>query len=336
MKFGTKIGVDLGTATILIDLKSQGIVVREPSVVAVQKKTGKIVAVGEKAKAMIGRTPDSIEAIRPLREGVISDFEATEALLKTLLQNVLRGWLYRIIKPTVMVCVPSVISPVERRAVVDSCQQAGAGRVYLIQEPVAAAIGAGIDIRQPRGSLVVDVGGGTTDVSVISLGEPVVDSTIKVAGDVFDDSIRRYVRRAYNVLLGDKTAEEVKCTLGSVTPMPQVHTMRVKGRNLLTGLVGEVELNSEEIREALEEPLLQILESVHNVLERTPPELMADISEDGLVLTGGGALLRGLDERIEEATGLQARVAEDPVTCVVRGTALALENPDDYFTDLMP
>lgn len=330
MKWGTKIGVDLGTATILIDIQGRGLVLHEPSVVAVHKKTGKVMAVGVEAKDMLGRTPGVIEAIRPLREGVISDFEATEALLKTLLARVSKGWMNKIIKPTVMVCVPSVISPVERRAVEESCHQAGMGKVYLIQEPVAAALGAGLDITQARGNLVVDIGGGTTDVSVISLCEPVVDATIKVAGDVFDESIIRYVRQTHRLLIGEKTAEQVKQKIACVHPDEEERSMEIRGRSLLTGLPDQVVITSEDTRKALEEPMTHILEAVRSVMEQTPPELTADISETGITMTGGGALLRGLDRLIADATGLEVRVADDPITCVVRGTAAAL-NMLEYF-----
>lgn len=329
MNFGYKIGVDLGTATVLIRVQGKGLLLNEPSVVAVNQKSGKVLAVGEAAKEMLGRTPEAVEAIRPLREGVISDFEATEVLLKELLARACKGWLWRVLRPTVMVCVPSVITPVERRAVEDACRQAGMGKVYLIREPIAAAIGAGIDVQKPEGCLVVDIGGGTTDVCVISMCEPVVDATVKVAGDVFDQAIIRYVRRTYNLLIGDKTAEKVKFEVGFQAAFtPDCPGLEVKGRNLLTGMPGQVFIEAEDVRLALEEPLAHIVEAIRSVIERTPPELLADVSEKGIVLTGGGAMLKGLEEFLQLQLSMPVKLAEDPVTCVVRGTEKALDFPD--------
>ncbi len=328
MKFSYAIGVDLGTATVLVNVQERGIVLNEPSVVAINAKTGKVLEVGERAKAMLGRTPDSVEAIRPLREGVISDFEATEVLLRTMLDKVCHGFWYKLFKPAVMVCVPSVISAVERRAVVDACRRAGMGKVYLIREPIAAAIGAGIDITGAKGTLIVDIGGGTTDVSVISLCEPVVETTLKIAGDVFDDTVIRYVRKNYNLLIGSKTAEEIKQVIGCAYPRPELLKMTVKGRDLISGMQGEAELDSEEICAALAEPVQEILESVHSVLEKTPPELLADISETGIIFTGGGAMLHGLAKLAGEAFNLPSALAEDPITCVARGTIKALAMPE--------
>ncbi len=332
MQLRKKLGVDLGTATVLIYVEGKGIVLQEPSVVAVQKKTNKVLCVGQEAKDLLGRTPQSIEAIRPLREGVISDFEATEVLLTALLEKANKSWIDKLLKPTVCICIPSKISPVERRAVEDTCHQIGMGKVILISEPIAAALGANLDITKPEGHLVVDIGGGTTDVSVISLCEPIIDATIKVAGDVFDHSIIRYMRKEYNLLIGEKTAENVKCTIGCAYPTKINQKMSVRGRNLLTGMPGEQEITTQEVLQALTEPLMHILETIRSVLDETPPELMSDISDSGILLTGGGAMLKGLDQLIEKKTGLKTILAADPVTCVVRGTKKALGMPQ-FFVD---
>ena len=324
MNLGLDIGIDLGTATVLIYVKGRGIVLREPSVVAVNTKSGKVMAVGEEAHMMLGRTPGMIEAIRPLRDGVISDFKVTEVMLREFIRRVLTGGLSRYFKPRIMVCVPSIITPVEQRAVEDACRNAGAKDVFIIQEPIAAAIGAGIDISKPCGSMIVDIGGGTADIAVISLYQPVVAHSIKVAGDRFDEAIVKFVRRRHNILIGERTAEELKIHIGCAYPREEELTMEVRGRNLITGLPSTVPITSTEMLEALEEPVAQIFEAIHSVLERTPPELMADISQRGIVLTGGGALLYGLDKMLATKIGIDVVVADDAISCVAIGTGRAL------------
>jgi len=321
--FSKDIGIDLGTASILIYIKGKGIVLREPSVVALDKNTGKLLTVGEEAQRMLGRTPGNIVAIRPLREGVISDYDMTERMLKELLRKVTS---FRIFKPRVVICVPSGITEVEERAVVDAGIQAGARQVFLIEEPVAAAIGAGIDITQPDGHMVVDIGGGTSDIAVISLSGIVESSSIKIAGDQFNEAIIKYIRRKHNVLIGERTAEDLKISIGCVFPRPEEQTVEIKGRCLMTGLPRVFQVNSSEMIEAFEEVSERILEAIHGVLERTPPELVADISTNGIVLTGGGSLVWGFDKLIEARTGIETHVADDAVSCVAYGTGKALES----------
>ena len=320
---GNDIGIDLGTATVLINIKGKGIVLKEPSVVAVDRSKEKVMAVGTTAQRMLGRTPDNILAVRPLRDGVISNYELTEQMLKFFIKKVCN---YFIFKPRIMVCVPSMITEVEERAVYDAAIQAGARKAYLIEEPIAAAIGSGIDITKPIGNMVVDIGGGTTDIAVISLKDTAVSNSIKVAGDKFDEAIVKYVRRKYNVLIGERTAEEVKMKIGCVVPREPAEKMAVKGRSLITGMPKMLELDSEEMLEALSEPSSAVVEAIHSVLERTPPELVGDIITNGIVLTGGGSLLYGMDKLITNYTGIHSFVADDPVTCVARGTGLALDN----------
>lgn len=322
---GSDIGIDLGTATVLINIKGKGIVLQEPSVVAVDKTNDRVVATGAEAQKMIGRTPADIVAVRPLRGGVISNFDLTGEMLRYFIKRVCN---YHLFKPRIMICVPSLITEVEERAVYDAAIQAGARKAYLVEEPIAAAIGAGINITEPNGHMIVDIGGGTTDIAVISLKDTAVSTSIKVAGDVFSEMIVKFIRRKYNVLIGERTAETIKIAIGCTSPREAIETIEVKGRSLVTGLPQMVETNSEEIREALEPPVRNILEAVHSVLERTPPELVGDIVTNGIVLTGGGSLLYGLDKRIQEHTGISATVADDPVTCVARGTGLALEHLD--------
>ena len=293
-------------------------------------KTGKVLAVGESASLMLGRTPGIVEAIRPLREGVISDFRATEVMLKAFIGRVCTGLRATYFKPTIVVCVPSVITPVEQQAVENACRHAGAKDVFLIREPIAAAIGAGIDITKACGSMVVDIGGGTTDISVISLCEPVVDASLKVAGDKFDEAIIKHVRKRHNILIGEKTAEKLKIEIGCAYPRDEELTLDVQGRNIITGLPSTVTVSSTEMLEALEEPITQIFEAVHNVLERTPPELMADISQRGIVMTGGGAMLYGLDHMLSNRIGIDVYLAQDPVSCVVIGTGKALDMMDKF------
>lgn len=323
--FGQSIGIDLGTATVLVHLKGKGIVLREPSVVAIDRNTGDAVSVGEEARRMLGRTPGNIVAIRPLKDGVISDYNVTEKMLKYFIRKVCGKF---IIAPTIMVCVPSGVTEVEKKAVIDASTQAGARKVYLIEEPIAAALGAGIDISKPCGSMVVDMGGGTTDIAVISLGGAVVSTSIKVAGNKFDEYIIKYIKRKYNVILGDRTAEDLKINIGCVYPRMQKLEMDVRGRHLGTGLPVNLTVTSEDIMEALEEPASQILEAVMSVLERTPPELSADISDRGIYMTGGGCLVYGLDKLIQERTGINVMIAEESVSCVALGTGKALENVD--------
>ncbi len=320
--FAKDIGIDLGTASVLIYVKGQGIVLNEPSVVAMDKNTGKLLKVGADAQAMLGRTPGNIVAIRPLRDGVISDYDMTERMLKEFIHKV-NG--FQLFKPRVIICVPSGITEVEERAVIDAGVQAGARSVYLIEEPVAAAIGAGIDIAKPDGNLIIDIGGGTTDVAVISLSGVVESSSIKVAGDMFNESVVKYIRRKHNVLIGERTAEELKMQIGCVYPQEEEETVEVKGRCLMTGLPKVFTVSSSEMIEAFEEPAERILEAVHSVLERTPPELVADISTNGIVMTGGGSLIKGFDKLVESRTGIATTVAENAIQCVAMGTGQSLE-----------
>lgn len=330
MGLGMNIGIDLGTASVLIYVQGKGVVLNEPSVVAVHSRTGKVLAVGESAALMIGRTPEQVQAIRPLKNGVISDFKVTEVMLKAFISRVNTGFLARYFKPTIVVCVPSVITSVEQKAVEDACKHAGAKTVYLIREPIAAAIGAGIDITQASGSIILDIGGGTTDIAIISLCEAVVDSSIKVGGDKFDEAIIKYIRRKHNVLIGEPTAEDLKINIGCAYPRDEELSMEVRGRNLITGMPATLSITSTEMLEALEEPISQIFEAVHNVLERTPPELMGDISQRGIVMTGGGSQLYGLDRMLAAKVGIEVNVAEDPVSCVAIGTGLALNIMDEF------
>ncbi|HHW00850.1 MAG TPA: rod shape-determining protein [Clostridiaceae bacterium] len=320
------IGIDLGTASVLVYIKGKGIVLREPSVVAIDRNSNKLLAVGEEARRMLGRTPGNIVAIRPLKDGVISDYDITERMLKYFLNKVYGNRTFRFFKPRIMVCVPSGVTEVERRAVVDAAVQAGARATYLIEEPIAAAIGAGIDISKACGSMVVDIGGGTTDIAVISLGGIVVSNSIKVAGDKFDEAIVRYMRKKHNIMIGERTAEELKINIGTVYPRVQEVTMDIRGRNLVTGLPMTITVSSSEMMEALEEPVSSIVEAVHSVLEKTPPELAADIGDRGIVMTGGGSLIYGLDKLLQERTGINVIIADDAVSCVALGTGQALEN----------
>lgn len=324
-KFGQDIGIDLGTATILVYVKGKGVVLKEPSVVAIDTNTGKVLKVGSEAQNMIGRTPGNIVAIRPLKDGVISDYDTTEKMIRYFLRKVCKN---RFFKPRVMVCVPSQATEVEEKAVNDAATQAGAGKTYIIEEPIAAAIGAGIDISKPYGNMIVDIGGGTADVAVISLGEIVVSNSIKVAGDKFDEAVVKYIRKKHNMMIGDRTAEELKIEIGCVYPRPVPVSMEIKGRCLITGLPKVVTVNSEEMLEALEECASQIVEAVHTVLEKTPPELVGDISTGGILLTGGGSLIYGLDKLINRETGLDVYVAEDAVYCVAKGTGMSLDYID--------
>ena len=324
MAAGTDIGIDLGTASVLVYVKGKGVVLKEPSVVAFDRNTNKIKAIGEEARLMLGRTPGNIVAVRPLRQGVISDYTVTEKMLSYFISRTVGKSLFGR-KPRISVCVPSGATEVEKKAVEDATYQAGAREVSIIEEPVAAAIGAGIDIAKPCGNMIVDIGGGTADIAVISLGGVVVSNSIKVAGDDFDEAIVRFMRKKHNLLIGERTAEEIKINVGTVYKRPENLTMDVRGRNLVTGLPKTVTVTSEETEEALREPAYQIVDAVHNVLERTPPELAADISDRGIVLTGGGSLIQGLEELIEEKTGINTRTAEDPLTAVAIGTGKYIE-----------
>jgi rod shape-determining protein MreB len=319
---GNDIGIDLGTATVLVYIKNKGIVLKEPSVVAIDKNTNRVLAVGEEARMMIGRTPGNIVAIRPLRDGVISDYDVTEKMLKYFIKKAYgsTGWS----RPRVIVCIPCEATGVERRAVKDAALNSGARRVYLIEEPIAAAIGSGLDIARPSGCMVVDIGGGTTDIAVISLGGMVVRSSLKVAGDKFDEAIIRHIRKTHNMMIGERTAEDLKMKIGCAQKREEDISMEVKGRDLVSGLPKNILITSEEMRHALEDTCRVIADSVHQVLEITPPELAADISERGILMTGGGALLWGLDKLLEAKTKVPVRVDKDAVSCVALGTGKAL------------
>ena len=327
--FGMDIGIDLGTTSVLVYIKGKGIVLREPSVVAIDRNTNEILAVGEEAKQMLGRTPGNIIAVRPLKDGVISDYTITERMLKYFINKVCGKFIFA---PSVMVCIPSGVTEVEKKAVVDAASQAGARKVCLIEEPIAAAIGAGIDIAKPCGNLIVDIGGGTTDIAVISLGGAVVSESIKVAGDKFDEYIVRHVRKKHNIMIGERTAEEIKINIGCVYPKMQDAEMDVRGRDLVTGLPKTVTVYSKELLEALEEPAMAIVNAVHNALEKTPPELAADITDRGIYMTGGGCLIDGLDKLIAAKTGMNVVIADDAITCVVLGTGKALDNIEKLST----
>ncbi|MFH1437414.1 MAG: rod shape-determining protein [Pseudomonadota bacterium] len=325
--FSNDMAIDLGTATTLIYLKGKGIVSCEPSVVAVAKDSRgvrRVVAVGKEAKEMLGKTPGHIEAMRPLRDGVIADYEITEAMLRYFITRANTRWM--LIRPKIIICVPYGITDVEKRAVKESAENAGAREVYLIEEPMAAAIGAGLPITEPSGSMIVDIGGGTTEVAIISLGGIVYSQSVRVGGDRMDEAIIHYLKRKYNILIGDQTAEKVKCTVGSAYPMGEVMEMEVKGRDLVAAVPRTISVNSDEIREALSEPINAIVGAVLAALEKTPPELSSDIVDRGIVLTGGGALLRNFDVLLREQTGLPVMVCDDPISAVVIGTGKALDH----------
>ncbi|MCI6731202.1 MAG: rod shape-determining protein [Lachnospiraceae bacterium] len=319
----TDIGIDLGTASILVYIKGKGVVLKEPSVVAFDRDTGKVKAIGEEARLMIGRTPGNIIAVRPLRQGVISDYTVTEKMLKYFIKKAVGRKTLR--KPRISVCIPSGATEVEKKAVEDATYSAGARDVQIIEEPVAAAIGAGIDISKPCGTMIVDIGGGTSDIAVISLGGTVVSESVKVAGDDFDEAIVRYVRKKHSLLIGERTAEEIKINIGCAYKRPEPVCMDVKGRNLITGLPKTISISSDEMLEALTEPAMAIVDAVHNVLEKTPPELAADIFDRGIVMTGGGALLSGLDLLIQEKTHITTTIADDPMVAVAIGTGKYIE-----------
>ncbi len=326
--FSRDMGIDLGTANTLVYVRGRGIVLQEPSVVAIQVDTKQPVAVGNEAKRMIGRTPGNIVAIRPLRDGVIADFDITQAMLRHFIIKAGRGW--SIFRPRVVVGVPSGVTEVEKRAVIDAAIQAGAREAYTIEEPMAAAIGAGLPVSEPTGSMVVDIGGGTTEVAIVSLGGIVTHRSIRVAGDELDEAIVNYVKRNYNMLIGERTAEEIKISIGSAYSVNDGEAVEVRGRDLVTGLPRNLRVTAAEVRQALSEPVSQILEAIKVTLERTPPELAADIMDRGVVMTGGGALLRGLDRKISEETGMPVVIGDEPLLCVVKGTGKMLDSLDKY------
>ncbi|OQX91453.1 MAG: rod shape-determining protein [candidate division Zixibacteria bacterium 4484_95] len=327
------IGIDLGTANTLVFVRGANIVLNEPSVVALEKDTGKVLAVGIAAKEMIGRTPETISAIRPLKDGVIADFEVTERMLSDFIKRVVRH--RYLMKPKIVISVPSGITEVEKRAVRDSAENAGAREVYLIQEPMAAAIGVGLPVDQPSGSMVIDIGGGTSEIAVIALSGIVSNISIRIAGDEIDADIISYLKKNYNLLIGERTAEEIKIKIGSAYPLDEEETLEIKGRDLVAGVPKTMKITSSQVREAIAEPVDAIIEAVRMALEQTPPELASDILDAGIILTGGGALLRGLDKRLRQETNLSVIVADDPLTCVAIGTGKCLENMQQYSKVLL-
>ena len=326
--FTKEIGIDLGTANTLVYMRGKGIIIREPSVVAVDTRTDRAKYVGQEAKDVIGRTPGSIIAVRPLKDGVIADFEITTTMLQEFIKKALKGSMFA--KAHVIICIPSGVTAVERRAVKEAAENAGAKKVNIIEEPMAAAIGAGLPVSEPQGSMIVDIGGGTSEVAVISLGGIVTSRSVRVAGDAFDTAIINYIKKKYNLLIGERTAENVKIAIGSAFPMEQESDMEIKGRNLLNGLPENINVTSAEIREALAESLSHVIEAIKVTLEKTPPELAADIADRGIVLTGGGSLLRGLEELISAKTGINTMTAEDPMTAVAVGTGKYVEFLSGY------
>ena len=318
-------GIDLGTANTLVHVKGRGIVLREPSVVAIKSDTGEVLAVGEEAKQMIGRTPGNIVAIRPMKDGVIADFDVTQAMLKYFIRKAMNTKSF--VRPRVVVGVPSGVTEVEKRAVIDAAQQAGAREAYLIEEPMAAAIGAGLPVEEATGSMVVDIGGGTTEIAVISLGGIVTSRSIRIGGDEMDSSIVQYIKRMYNLMIGERTAEEIKISIGSAIVTPDAdRTMDIRGRDLVSGLPKTLNIKASEVRDALSEPIFKIVDAVKNTLEKTPPELAADVMDHGIMMTGGGALLTNLDKLLSHETGMPVLMAEDPLSCVGEGTGKSLEN----------
>jgi rod shape-determining protein MreB and related proteins len=330
--FSKDIGIDLGTANTLIYMKGKGIVLREPSVVAVDVKSEKVLAVGNEAKQMIGRTPGSIVAIRPLKDGVIADFDITSSMLKAFIKKVIGG---SFSKPRIIICIPSGVTEVEKRAVDEAAYQAGAKNTYLIEEPMAAAIGAGLPVDVATGSMVVDIGGGTTEVAVLSLSGIVTSRSVRVAGDELDDAIIAYVKKKYNLLIGERTSEQIKISIGSAYPYADEGDIEIKGRNLLDGLPSNLKITAAEVREALTDPVSQVIDAIRSTLERTPPELSADIIDRGIMLTGGGAMLRGLDELIARETGIPVNIAERPLDCVVDGTGKLLDDMSGAYADVL-
>ena len=330
---GAEIGIDLGTASVLVYIKGKGIVLREPSVVAIDKNTDRVLAVGNEARKMLGRTPGNIIAIRPLKDGVISDYDVTERMLRYFINKTCGK--RRLFKPKIIICVPSGVTEVEKRAVLDATMEAGGGKTFLIEEPIAAAVGAGLDITKPDGNMVIDIGGGTSDIAVISLGGIVVSTSIKVAGDKFDEAIIKYMRKRHNLLIGERTAEELKINIGTAYPRTKSIKMDCRGRDLITGLPKNISISSEEMLEALSEVVNSVCDAVHFVLEKTPPELASDISSRGIILTGGGSLLNGLNKLIEKRTGIPTYIADDAVSCVAKGTGMSLEHLDILEKNMM-
>lgn len=331
--FFSDIGIDLGTANTIVYVKGEGIVLSEPSVVAIEKATGKVLAVGMAAKDMLGRTPEEIIAIRPLKDGVIADFEVTEKLLSNFIRRVIRR--RYLMKPRIIISVPSGITEVEKRAVRDSAESAGGREVFLIQEPMAAAIGVGLPVDQPSGSMVIDIGGGTSEIAVIALSGIVNNISIRIGGDEMDEGIMLYLKKNHSLLIGERTAEEIKISIGSAYPMNEENSMEIKGRDLIEGIPKTLKISSAQIREALAEPVDAIVEAVKQALEQTPPELSADILDRGIIVTGGGALLGGMDKRLREETNLSVNVADEPLTCVAEGTGIVLSNMSMYSKILM-
>lgn len=327
------IGIDLGTANTLVYMKGKGIIIREPSVVAVDIRNDKVKCVGQEAKDVIGRTPGSIVTVRPLKDGVIADFDITTSMLQEFIRKAVGNTFWS--RPRVVICIPSGVTAVERRAVRDATEQAGAKRVSIIEEPMAAAIGAGLPVAEPTGSMVVDIGGGTSEVAVISLGGIVAAKSVRVGGDEFDSAITNFIKKKYNLLIGERTAEDIKIQIGSAVPLEDGElSMEIKGRNLLNGLPENIVVTSDQIRSALEDPLSLVLEAIRNTLERTPPELSADIIDQGITLTGGGALLKGIDKLIGNETGMPVKIAENPLDCVAAGAGMVLDNIDK-LTDIL-
>jgi len=331
--FANDVGIDLGTANTLVYVRGRGIVVNEPSIVAVDRQTQQVLAIGNEAKEMLGRTPENVITIRPLRDGVIADFEKTEVMLRAFIRKVQNNRIFG--RPRIVICVPSGITEVEKRAVRDSAESAGAREVFLIAEPMAAAIGIGLPVEMPVGNMVIDVGGGTSEIAVIALSGIVTSTSIRVGGDEMDRAVVQYLKKNYNLLIGERTAEQIKIEIASAVEIDPPLETRVKGRDLVGGIPKTIILSSTEVREALSEPISQIIDAVRISLERTPPELAADILDRGIILSGGGSLLRGLDQRLRDETNLPINVVEDPLTCVVRGTGKVLENLPDYMKMLM-
>ncbi len=332
-KFSHDMGIDLGTANTLVHVKGKGIIIREPSVVAVDKANNEVLAIGAEAKQMIGRTPGHIIAIRPMKDGVIADFDITQSMLKFFIKKAIGK--NSLVRPRIVVGVPSGVTEVEKRAVIDATVQAGAREAYLIEEPMAAAIGAGLPVQEATGSMVVDIGGGTCEVAVISLGGIVVSKSIRTGGDAMDDAIVRYIRKTFSLLIGERTAEEVKINIGTAMPLENPEEMDIRGRDLVSGLPKNITINSNQVCEALNEPVTNILDAVRNTLERTPPELAADIMDRGVVMTGGSSLLRNLDRIMSRDTGMPVYVSDDALSCVALGTGLAVENVDVYKKGFM-
>jgi rod shape-determining protein MreB len=330
--FSNEIAIDLGTANTLVYVKGKGILVREPSVVAMSKSDRKVLAIGYEAREMMGKTHADVEVIRPMRDGVIDDDEVAEEMIRAFIRKVTKN---RLTRPRVIVCVPSGVTKSEKRIINDSAEHAGAREVYLIAEPMAAALGVGLPVDQPMGSMVIDIGGGTTEIAVISLSGIVCDTSIRTGGDEMDEKIIQYMRSNYNLLIGERTAEEIKCRIGSAYPLKEELKMTAKGRDLIAGIPKAVEISSEEVREALAEPVRQIVDAVKLSLEKTPPELAADIRDHGIMLTGGGSMLKGLANKLRDETSLPVNLADDPLTCVVRGTGIVLDDMERYHKVLL-